>query len=69
MNLFHFSTLILHNPAIHCSISPNFTPFLPNIAGIQVFCLIKRMECVPAADGVKTLFLMPDAGNSAAPYR
>ena len=23
----------------------------------------------PAADVVKTLFLMPDAGNSAAPYR
>ena len=37
MNLFHFTTLILHNPAIHCSISPNFTLFLPSIAGIQVF--------------------------------
>lgn len=33
------------------------------------FCLIRRMENVPAADGVKTLFLMADAGNSAAPYR
>ena len=26
-------------------------------------------EARPAADGVKTLFLMPDAGNSAVPYR
>ena len=33
------------------------------------FCLIRRMERVPAADGIKTLFLMPDAGHSAAPYR
>ena len=33
------------------------------------FCLVRRMECVPAADGVKTPFLIPDAGISAAPDR
>jgi hypothetical protein len=68
MNLFHFATLILHNPAIHCSISPNFTLYLPSIAGIQVLPH-QTHGARPAADGIKTLFLMPDAGNSAAPYR
>ena len=53
MNLFHFSTLILHNPAIHCQISPNFTLFLPSIAGIQVFASSGAWSASPPPTGLK----------------
>ena len=53
MNLFHFATLILHNPAIHCSISPNFTLFLPSIAGIQVFASSGAWSASPPPTGLK----------------
>ena len=53
MNLFHFSTLILHNPAIHCSISPNFTLFLPSIAGIQVFASSGAWSAFPPPTELK----------------